>query len=221
MFNQHYIIVDNFYNDAMAVRNTALSMPRDSASGNNNYAGCMTQMPWFGEPHCEVFSHLTNEAVEASDGLCGFFRFTTATDTWKQHIHYDPKIGQIWAGVIYLSAPHDINRHEKQFRTGTTFWQHNRTGLTSIPLEEDEIKKHGWYTVDDLRTFLETDGMNEDLWTETMYIPARFNRLILFRPWMFHSPGQAFGDSAENCRLVQLFFLRIKGTREILAAESQ
>ena len=31
-----------------------------------------------------------------------------------------------------------------------------------------------------------------------------FNRLILYRPWLWHSAGESFGDSVENGRLVQL-----------------
>jgi len=34
----------------------------------------------------------------------------------------------------------------------------------------------------------------------------RFNRLILFSPWMFHNSGAAFGDRPENGRLVHLMF---------------
>jgi hypothetical protein len=39
-----------------------------------------------------------------------------------------------------------------------------------------------------------------------MTVPMRFNRLILLRPWLWHTAGMSFGTSNENCRLVQLFF---------------
>ena len=39
-------------------------------------------------------------------------------------------------------------------------------------------------------------------------MPMRFNRLVLFRPLLWHSAGDGFGDSLANGRLVQLFFLR-------------
>ena len=38
-------------------------------------------------------------------------------------------------------------------------------------------------------------------------IPYKYNRLVLFRPWMFHSPGVNFGDTLESCRKVQTLFL--------------
>jgi len=34
----------------------------------------------------------------------------------------------------------------------------------------------------------------------------RFNRLVLLRPWLWHTSGPGFGDSIENGRLVYLMF---------------
>lgn len=39
-----------------------------------------------------------------------------------------------------------------------------------------------------------------------MTVPMRFNRLILFSPWMFHNSAAGFGDRPENGRLVHLMF---------------
>jgi hypothetical protein len=32
----------------------------------------------------------------------------------------------------------------------------------------------------------------------------RFNRLIVYRPWVWHSAGESFGSSLEDGRLIQL-----------------
>jgi hypothetical protein len=34
----------------------------------------------------------------------------------------------------------------------------------------------------------------------------KFNRLILFRPWLWHNAGEGFGERMENARLVYLIF---------------
>ncbi|MFQ5347644.1 MAG: hypothetical protein ACE5ED_07350 [Rhodothalassiaceae bacterium] len=34
----------------------------------------------------------------------------------------------------------------------------------------------------------------------------RFNRLVLLRPWLWHTAGPGFGNSLENGRLVYLMF---------------
>ena len=219
MFGQHYIIIDDFYPDPMQIRHLAISMEKNQGTGN--YAGVMTQEPLFTPAHTQILQEITNEPVEGSPGLNGYFRFTMENDRWTQHIHFDPKIGQIWAGLVYLSAPDDLQRHEARVKTGTNFWRHNRTGLNSIPLTQQGLELHGWTGEHDLKVFLDTEGMDESLWTHTLYIPAQFNRLVLFRPWLFHSPGRAFGDRLDNCRLVQLFFLRLKGTQENIDATDQ
>ena len=209
MFLNHYIIIDDFYPDPHRVRDLAFFLPRGDV-GSGNYAGRMTEAPWFTDEHQAMLQKITNEPVEAAPGLNGYFRFTQQNDIWTQHIHFDPKPGQVWAGLVYLSPPDTLAQYEPNLRCGTTFWRHNRTGLDHIPLTYDGLKHHGWHSNEDLKVFLDTEGMDESLWTETLYIPAKFNRLILFRPWMFHSPGRAFGDTVENCRLIQLFFLRLQ-----------
>ena len=208
MFWQQYIIIDDFYPDPIAVRDMALTLPLEE-NNHGNYAGKMSQIPWFSDGHRAVFSRITGEALERSEGLCGYFRFTKANEKCAQYIHFDPKPGQVWAGLVYLSDQKDIDAYETQYRCGTAFWRHNRTGLEKIPLSEPELADYGWNSTADLKKFLDTEGLDESLWTQTFYVPAKFNRLVLFRPWMFHSPGFAFGDTLQNCRLVQLFFLKI------------
>ena len=41
-----------------------------------------------------------------------------------------------------------------------------------------------------------------------MTLPMRFNRQVLFRGWQWHTAGESFGNSPENCRLIQLFFFQ-------------
>jgi hypothetical protein len=210
MFLKHYIVIDDFYPNPEEIRTLALQAPTGSP-GSGKWAGAMTDGYFFTAEHEQALQMITAEPVCRSDGLCGYFRFTNVDDQYQQHIHFDPKPGQVWAGVVYLSDPTDIDTWERpDHQCGTSFWRHNRTGLDSIPLDQAELERHGWNNVNDLRNFLETEGLDESLWQKTFYVPSKFNRLVLFRPWMFHSPGKAFGTDKQNCRLVQLFFLRLK-----------
>jgi len=206
MFWQQVILVDNFYPDPLQVRSVALNDTTETSS-HGNYAGRMTDNKLFDQSFEEIFQHLTNQPVVESGNFCGRFRFTQESDTMTQYIHFDPAPGQVWAGLVYLSLPEDIDAAESPTNhCGTEFWQHRRTGLDCIPIEPDEQRRHG---LTDLQVFLETEGNDASLWNQTLYVPPRFNRLILFRPWMFHSPGRSFGTNKQNCRLVQLFFLRL------------
>ena len=53
---------------------------------------------------------------------------------------------------------------------------------------------------------LDPDSNDPSKWEAIMTVPMRFNRLAVFRPWFWHSGTEAFGDSPENGRLIQLLF---------------
>lgn len=193
-----FIIVDNFYKQPNDVRNFALAMEKEPESGGN-YAGIMTNNHFLTQEHMEIISKVVGHHVKPSTGFTGKFRFTTTADSYVQDIHFDPGDNNcVWAGVCYLT-PIDFPAD------GTIFWKHNRTGLTSIPLTLDGLTANG-FSPETLKDFLNTDGVTHSLWTKTFTVPYQFNRLVLFRPWMFHSPGVAFGNSIDTARVVQTFF---------------
>lgn len=191
------IIVDNFYDDPDMVRHYALQRQTEEHS-QGNYGGVMTNERFVTEEHIIAFSQLTGHGVKQGTGLNGKFRFTQEKDTYKQLIHFDVGDNLAWAGVIYLTP----TEHDE----GTIFYKHKRTGLGEIPRTQDGIDAHGWDSPDDLKVFLDTDGVDETLWSREMIVPYRYNRLVMFRPWLFHAPGRAFGDTLETSRLVQTFF---------------
>jgi hypothetical protein len=48
--------------------------------------------------------------------------------------------------------------------------------------------------------------MKPSAWEKSFTAPMRFNRLILFSPWMFHNSAPGFGTGADDGRLVYLMF---------------
>jgi hypothetical protein len=40
----------------------------------------------------------------------------------------------------------------------------------------------------------------------------KYNRLMLFRPWLFHNAGPEFGDSIENGSIIYLMFIATSNT---------
>ena len=202
------IIYDNFYGDGEAIRNLALDMkyeePRDK-----NYPGVNTEMSYFSDEMREFFCWLTGENIDRSEGsACGHFRKTFAADRSKQLIHADlPNLKTVWAGVLYLNPDEHVVDETGSYRDcGTKFWRHRRLGLEHLPMDPSIAAQYGFNSLDDVKTFMETDGIDETLWSETQRIPPKFNRLVVFRPWLWHSIGGQFGENSENCRLTQLFF---------------
>jgi hypothetical protein len=41
-----------------------------------------------------------------------------------------------------------------------------------------------------------------------MTVPMRYNRLVLLRPWLWHTAGPGFGETIEDGRLVYLMFFQ-------------
>ena len=197
-FERMYI-VDGFYKDPDSIRDYALHMQRNDTS-LGNYAGVMTSDVFLTQEHVDIISQLVGHPVMPSTGFTGKFRFTRAGDVSKQDIHFDPGDNNCaWAGIVYLTP--GVEQTD-----GTVFWKHKRTGLESIPRSLEGIEAHGWRGEDDLKQFLDTEGIDHSLWERTLVVPYRYNRMVLFRPWMFHSPGTPFGTTIEDSRLVQTFF---------------
>ncbi|GJM11816.1 MAG: hypothetical protein DHS20C12_02190 [Pseudohongiella sp.] len=196
-----YIVVDDFYNNPDELVRVALSTLNVDESPDGGYAGVMTKESYLGEQHRDIFQKLTLEpSINTSTNANGRLRFSRENDPYNFHIHYDVEKQTKWAGVVYLSKDHPPAE-------GTNFWRHKRTGLEQAPNTVEGFAKYGWKNFHDLRAFLETEGIDESLWEKTFTIPYKYNRLVLFRPWLLHSPGPAFGDTLENSRIVQTIFL--------------
>lgn len=196
-----YLVIDDFYDDPDGLVELATQSIKGKDLPRGNYAGVMTTHPFLGDSIRDALSKLTLEPViNSATNANGRIRFTLEGDPFKYHIHYDVDVKTKWAGVVYLSKDHPKV-------DGTIFWKHLRTGLESVPNTVEGFAKYGWKDFRDLRMFLKTEGMDESLWKKTITIPYKYNRLILFRPWMLHSPGPAFGNTLENCRKIQTLFL--------------
>jgi hypothetical protein len=211
-FRNKFIVVDDFYPDPDYVRDLALKLPKEESASDGNYPGVMTKEGFWSDEHEVAFKYITNEnvtSIKTSTGLSSKFRFTKQDDQFRQFIHFDPGIRQVWSGVVYLTKPEDYTlANGEAINAGTSFWKHKETGLESIPLTQDGIEKYGWKNIDDLLFFLNTDGCIENKWIKTFTVPIKYNRLVLFRPWLFHSSGVQFGTNFNNCRLIQTIFLQ-------------
>lgn len=124
-------------------------------------------------------------------------RITLAADTSRARVHIDQSH---WSGILYLSLP-------EHCQGGTDFFRHKRTGSERAPLNPAELAAMGYDSIEAMhRDIIERDTLDENAWELTMRVPMRFNRLVLLRPWFWHTAGEGFGDRPENGRLVYLMF---------------
>ena len=175
---------------------------------DKNWPGMNSVNTFFNDKFIDAFRKVTGEnIIHSNDGRSGFFRSTTKNDKFKQLIHFDPNPKQVWAGVWYGTP---ITDEETQNRCGTSFWYHKKLQITKMPLIEEERRKLGFYGHNEMRNFMETEGIDTSLWECHFNVPFKYNRMVIFRPWLWHSIAGMFGDSKETARLVQLFFLDVR-----------
>jgi hypothetical protein len=130
----------------------------------------------------------------------GHARITLAADEdqGRYRVHVDPF--RVWSGILYLTP-------DPLCRGGTEFFRHRRTSSDRAPISEDELPRYGLTSFQDIDDkILIPDSKNADAWEPIMTVPMRFNRLLLLRPWLWHTAGPGFGTRPEDGRLVVLFF---------------
>ena len=199
MINRYYI-VDDFYSDPDELVRVALSSAKDAGS-RGNFAGIMTDSAFLSIHQRDLFQKLLLEpSIDSATKLNGKVRFTKKDDPYTQDIHFDGGRDTKWSGVVYLSKHHPTV-------DGTAFWKHKRTGLEEIPRTREALEEAGLNSRESIKNLLQTEGVDETYWEKTLAVPYKYNRLVLFRPWLFHSPGEAWGETLETSRMVQTIFL--------------
>src|SRR5690606_2888585 len=193
------VIVDDFLapQDALQLRRTALGLTYPTLQGA--FAGRNSQERLELEGLSEAASRIVGEPLKPVSPLQSHakFRITRAGDVGRARVHVD---SAHWSGILYLSRPEDC-------QGGTEFFRHRETGTDRAPFNDEELAAMGFSSREQMyHQLLERDGTDESKWEVTMRVPMRFNRLVMLRPWLWHTAGPAFGDGLENGRLVYLMF---------------
>ena len=191
------IIVDDFIDNAAALRSAALQLTYPDQQGAFPGRNSLQRINIEGL-HDQV-SQIVGEKLRLltpplSHAKC---RITLARDTSRAKVHMDPGY---WSGILYLSRPEDC-------LGGTDFFRHIPTRTERAPVDSAELAAMGYASYDEMhRNIIERDSLDDAKWERVMTAPMRFNRLVLLRPWLWHTAGPGFGDSLENGRLVYLMF---------------
>jgi hypothetical protein len=193
------MVVDDFLENPDAFRAAALGLTYPDLEGYFPGRNSLQRIAM--EGLTEEVSRLTNERLTPLDPPQSHTkcRITLASDVGKGRVHIDPGY---WSGILYLSRPEDC-------RGGTDFFRHIPTGTDQAPVSQAELAALGYKDFDDMRRRLvEADSLDDDKWELTHSVPMRFNRLVLLRPWLWHTAGPGFGDSLENGRLIYVMFFQ-------------
>ncbi len=191
------IIVDDFLDNAQALREASLRLTYPPQEGMFPGRNSVERINI--EGLAQQISRLVGEPLEAMPPPQSHAksRITLATDKGKAKVHVD---AAHWSGILFLSRPQDC-------RGGTEFFRHRATSTDRAPHDDREAAALGFPSAKGMvEEILERDGTNDSKWEMTQRVPMRFNRLLLLRPWLWHTAGENFGDTLENGRLVYLMF---------------
>lgn len=195
---KNLIVVDNFYQNPDAVREFALNVEYETGGGRN-WPGRDSIHEHGKEDLTRMCSEIVGEPLTTkSCNKCSYFRRTKIGEHGTQDIHFDPNPGLVWAGIIYLTPTFHPTG-------GTKFWKHKEFGWEFAPNQE-QAQRYGVHSHQDMVNFFNTDGKDRSKWIETDNISFKYNRLVMFNPFMFHSNGEWFGTDDQSARLVQLLF---------------
>lgn len=192
-----FIVVDDFLDDPYVLRNAALRLQYPGV--NSTYPGRnSTQRIDLDGLNKEVSRLVGEPLVPMTEGQAhGKCRIALASDVGTARVHTD---GSHWSGILYLSRPEDC-------RGGTEFFRHIPTNTERAPYNDQEsADKFGAPSAKQWVANVLRDTNDASKWEMTMQVPMRFNRLLLLRPWLWHTAGESFGDRPENGRLVYLMF---------------
>lgn len=194
-----FIVVDDFLSpaDAQGLRQAALGLDYPVQEGA--FPGRNSQQRLELEGLSGAVSRLVNEPLRPVNPLQshGKFRITLASDVGSAKVHIDQAY---WSGILYLSKPENC-------RGGTEFFRHRPSNRDRAPLNDAELAEMGFSSHAQMhQEIIEKHSNDDSVWEPTMQVPMRFNRLVLLRPWLWHTAGPAFGSTMEDGRLVYLMF---------------
>lgn len=202
------IIIDDFHENPEEVRNYAISATYSSEE-KSTYPGLNSTTGFQEDLLKSKIETILQRQIKPSNPF-GYFRYSWNTADQEnpklQKVHVDN--GWEFGGVCYLSTPEQLKANPD---SGTLFARHKKLKIDATPRTAEEAEIFDYTHYDELRqSIIYGDGLDLDKWDCYARIPPKFNRLILFRSWMYHSHHINFGikDPAQS-RLVQLFFFNL------------
>ena len=194
-----HLIIDDFFDNPMQLRAQALATEFPDRQTNEVYPGRNSsteiQLPGIDQ----LVSSIVNERLVRAQN----------TSHQRPRLALEGELGRglsvhmdmcHWSGIIYLTL-------DEHCQEGTHFFRHKRTGWSMAPVWPGMAEAAGYATPDTALSAILAESNNPEAWERTMTLPMKFNRLVLFRGYLWHDAGTSFGTTPDNGRLIMpLFF---------------
>jgi hypothetical protein len=213
MMNNYIRVVDGFYSNPDQVRQWVMETPFIARGGVKQGWGTRAYQPKgikktiekrFGIRITYWMDPLT---VPETENGAFYSAFSSGKRLDPVHVHYDRlstythRRPDRWAIVIVYMTP------DAPFDSGTSMWQHRKTGLTAGPLKTDAERLR--IPVNKLDDVLARDGYRQHCWKEIDRVGNVYNRAVMFPGIALHSATRHFGNNRVNGRIIQVFHFAI------------
>ena len=194
---QSLIILDDVLDNAAEIRRAALSLDYPTKSTMDLFPGRNSARRIRIKLLEDLAMRMTGERLIPTCDNYGLCRIALEGDHGRGGVHVDDCH---WSGIYYLSEDADCVG-------GTDFYRHRETGAEHAPYRKEHLKRWG---VESYEAFTQNisgpQAKDPSKWEHLMQVPMKFNRLVLFRPWLWHNAGPGFGSDMETGRLIHTLF---------------
>ena len=174
-------VIDNFYEDPLAVRNFALTLDYHFS---DYHRGRRTEHQYEIPGTKERFETIIGKKVTnwmETHGMCGRFQHCTCEDALVYHAD-----AQTWAATVYLTP-------DAPYECGTSLLAHKETRIRHVDTPGSDViwaKKH----------------LDPTPWDHIDVVANVFNRLVIWDAKCPHAASKYFGYDKYDSRLFHMFF---------------
>jgi len=188
----YFTSANEFYEDPYSIRQQALTA---------EYNGNISVNSFLNKEAVDKLSYMLNTQVEPVL-VSGHFKKTLAGNEFDG---IDACSEADYIAIVYLTLP--IQAEGEQ---ALSLYRHLKNGSEKIP-SAVEMQLQGFNNLLEVKeSYLDIDGQYLDRWQPWFTAYQRWNRVVLFNARCWHRELEGFGDSINNCRLSQLFYLRVR-----------
>lgn len=178
------MVIDDFYDDPMAMREYALAQDFDVRGPY--FPGARTRPLFVEQARRRIEQYMSGFAGRITSDInknFGMFQSSVASD--RSWVHADPHHG--WAAVCYMTPDAPVTG-------GTAFYRSRVTGQHLDDRSNTDYEEFYQHQYDSTR------------WELLDLVANRFNRIVIFRSDLYHSSVDYFGNDLASSRLIQNFF---------------
>ena len=188
--NKRVHVVDDFYEDPMAVREHALLQYYNDDPG---YLGLRTRKQFFFDGVKEKFEEILQRKITKWEDYGMNGRFQSNISGTKLVYHCD---SQSWAAAVYLSP-------DAPYYTGTSFWAVKNYDAGQLGTANSI--RHNSHPDLDL-AFNQHTFVDRSPYELVDTVGNVFNRLVIWDAGLIHSASEYCGWDINSSRLFQIFF---------------